>query len=310
MSEPERINLDESHLLLSEIEALLSDPRLVASGGEVVQNVTPHPTAGPLDSFEHSPVAHAELAEAWLDPDDMPFTPQPRPGKPAAGRVFSFIVTLAMVAWASWLILPEFDFRILHRHDVTYKDGILTAHPVQLASIYPAIVNELYVNPQSLGNELIPANRPIARLTHSGPALAEGPSVVELAVPYDARLVSVDTPAGGITQPGMPVVTLYDPRQMAVIATVEAKELDRLRRGMVVKLTNEQVPGSIAGVLDAAVPLLGTDHEPTTRRYVNIRIIPDREAIRDLVPGLRFQVRIDTKSVDEDASALVVSGPS
>ena len=130
----------------------------------------------------------------------------------------------------------------------------------------------------------------------------------ELVAPIDARFVSVDAPEGSVIYPGQPVVTVYDPTLMSVLVTINADDLDRLRRGMAVRLTNEAVPDTIHGTVDSAVPLLGTDHEPTTARLVNIRIRPEAEEVLDLVPGIRFRVVVATDSVDDDAPELVFTG--
>ncbi len=256
-----------------------------------------------------APRASFDLATPWIDPSDLPFTPQPRPGKSVPSRIFSMMFTWLFLAAVAWLIVPELDTRFLHQGELRYRDGILTAQPIPLSSMFPSVVDELYVDYASLDDEILPAGTRVALLRRMGPdGVTE--ETEELVVPIDARFVSVDAPEGSVIYPGQPVVTIYDPMLMSILVTINAQDLEDLRRGMTVSLTNQAVPGVVHGTVDSAVPLLGTDHEPTSARLVNIRVRPDPDEVTDLVPGIRFRVVVDTDSVGEDATELVFTGTS
>ena len=219
-------------------------------------------------------------------------------------RLIAWLGVLAFLAGLGWLILPELDFRLTSLQTVHLREGVLTAQPVQLSPLRPSIVSELYVDASSLPDGVLPEGTPIALLEGTS---EDGTRRVlnEITVPFDARFASVDTLVGGVVMPGIPVATLYDPSQMYVIVTVNPEMLDVMRRGMKAQLVSEVAGVSIEGVVISAVPLLGTDHEPTTANLVNIRIKPDPESVADLVPGIRFDAIIDLNSAPPDAQPLV-----
>ncbi len=267
------------------------------------------PPLSPAPAWVAAPMARVprasnDLAPAWVDPEDMAFTPQPRPGKRAASRVFSMMFSGLFVAVIAWMIVPELNFRFLHEGELRYRDAILTAQPIPLSSTEPAVVEELYIDYARLDDEVLPAGTPIALLRQST-ADGTGTEEVVLSVPFDARFVSVDAPVGSVIYPGQPVVTVYDPTLMSVLVTIRAGDLEDLRRGMRARMDNDAVGRTVHGTVDSAVPLLGTDHEPTTSRLVNVRIRPEMAEVADLVPGIRFRVAIETDSVDGDAPELV-----
>ena len=246
------------------------------------------------------------LQPTWIDPEETPFVPVPRPGKAVPARLFSLLVAAAVLGLLAWLIVPEVSFRIFNVNTVNVRDGVLTAQAVPLAPTTPATVLHLFVDAGHLPSGVLPAGTPIARL-HTAGADAEGRSDIDLSVPFDARFVSVDTLEGAVTLPGTPVATVYDPAKMYVIVTVRPRTLEQLRRGMRARLTSPVLPGSIRGTVVSAVPLLGTDQDPASSDLVNVRIQPDKGRVTDLVPGIRFNAAIDTKSAPEGAQPLVIT---
>ncbi|QXC62973.1 HlyD family secretion protein [Aquihabitans sp. G128] len=246
------------------------------------------------------------LQSMWIDPEETPFTPVQRPGRAIPARLFSLLVLAVFVGLLAWLIVPEVSFRLANVNNVTVRDGVLTAQPVPLAPPVAATVEKLFVDAGHLPSGVLPAGTPIARLRSAG-ADADGSSTVDLTAPFDARFVSVDTLEGAVTLPGTPVATVYDPTKMYVVMTVRPEVLESLRRGMKARLTSRVLSEPIEGTVVAAVPLLGTDQNPTTSELVNIRIQPDGESVVDLVPGLRFDATIDLKSAPRGAQPLVIT---
>lgn len=246
------------------------------------------------------------LQATWIDPAETPFTPVPRPGKAIPARMFALLVLACVFGLLAWLIVPEVNWRLTNIDIVHVRDGVLTAQPVPLSPTTPATVERLYVDAGHLPSGVLAAGTPIARL-RSPVADAWGSTSMDLAVPFDARFVSVDTLEGAVTLPGTPVATVYDPMKMYVIVTVRPDVLDQLRRGMRAKLSSPVLDHDIDGTVVAAVPLLGTDQNPSREDYVNVRIQPDEDDIRDLVPGIKFDAAIDTTSAPEGAQPLVIT---
>lgn len=244
------------------------------------------------------------LQATWIDPEETPFVPVPRPGRAVAARLFSLLVTALGLGLLAWLIVPEVSFRIANVNNVTVRHGVLTAQAVPLAPTSPATVEVLWVDAGHLPSGVLPAGTPVARL-RSSTTDAFGSNAIDLTVPFDARFASVDTLEGAVTQPGTPVATIYDPEKMYVIVTVDSSTLDLLRRGMRAKLSSPLLAKDIDGTVVAAVPLLGTDQEPATSNRVNVRIQPDDGRITDLVPGIRFDATIDLQSAPDGAQPLV-----
>lgn len=244
------------------------------------------------------------LQSTWIDPEETPFLPVPRPGRALPARLFSLLVAAAIVGLLAWLIVPEVSFRLTNVDTVRVSNGVLTAQPVPLAPTRPATVERLFVDAGRLPDGILPAGTPIARLRASEPDVL-GATVIDLSVPFDARFSSVDTLVGAVTLPGTPVATVYDPAKMYVIVTVQSSTLDTLRRGMRARLTSPVINGAIEGTVVSAVPLLGTDQEPADSNLVNVRIQPDDGPVVDLVPGIRFDAAIDLNTAPDGAQPLV-----
>ncbi len=248
----------------------------------------------------------SSLQRTWIDPTEMPFTPVPRPGSPLVSRALSLSASMMVLALLGWLIIPEVSHRLTSIRTVVLQDGVLSAQAVQVSPASPAIVRELFVDAADLPDADLPAGTPIARIEGlSRDGLTNESSI--LSVPFDARFASVDLLEGGVTYPGAPVATVYDPRRMFVIMTVRTETLELLKRGMRAKLTSNVLSKPISGTVISAVPLLGTDHQPSTAKLVNIRIKPDVERMAQLVPGVRFNAVIDLSSAPKNAPRLVFS---
>ncbi len=264
---------------------------------------------GAGDPVAMGPRSTITLQKAWIDPEETPFEPVARPGNPLAARLISWVAIVAFLCGLAWLILPELDVRLSSLETVELHEGVLTAQPVQLSSLRPAIVSELYVDASTLPDGVLEKGSTIALLEGRS---EDGKRMVmsEVRAPFDARFVSIDTLVGGIVTPGTPVATVYDPSQMYVIITVQPELLDVMRRGMRANLHSDVAGVDIGGEVISAVPLLGTDHEPTTANLVNIRIKPDPGSVADLVPGIRFDAIIDLTSGAPDAQPLVFTNAS
>ncbi|MEZ5340166.1 MAG: hypothetical protein R2706_01595 [Acidimicrobiales bacterium] len=154
----------------------------------------------------------ASLQPTWIDPEETDFTPVQRPGSGLSARLFSLFVSAAIIGALAWLIVPEVNFRIGTLNTISISNGVLAAQAVPLAPVRPAVVTEVYVDPSKQLDSVLPAGTPIARLEGTTADGQEAESTVIVA-PFDARLASVDTLVGAVTQPGTPVATVYDPQR-------------------------------------------------------------------------------------------------
>ena len=260
-----------------------------------------------VDDFPEYPESRRpppRLQRTWIDPSEKPFAPVVRPGNALVSRLMSLAASACIMAFLAWIIVPQVNFRLTTINTVLLRDGVLSAQAVQVAPTRPAVVKELFVDASILPDSDLPAGTPIARVEgYSRDGLSNETTI--LSVPFDARFASVDQLEGGVTYPGNPVATVYDPHRMYVIVTVQPATLNLLRRGMRAWLASDVLTKPIAGTVISAVPLLGTDNSPTTAKLVNIRIKPDEERMSELVPGVRFDARVDLKSVPKDAPKLV-----
>jgi len=242
------------------------------------------------------------LQTTWIDPEETPFVPVPRPGKVLSARLFSLAVMAAILVVLGWLIVPEVSWRLTNVNSVAIPNGVLTAQPVQLGPARAATVTRLFVDAGQPKQGMIKAGSPIAVMQEP---TATGTAGRILLAPFDARLVSVDTLVGGVAQPGTPVITVFDPRKMYVIVTVRPATLDTLRRGMRAELKTSLLRKPIKGTVLSAVPLVGTDNDPARTQLVNVRIKLDSDETLRLVPGIRFDAKIDLTSAPRNAQPLV-----
>jgi HlyD family secretion protein len=255
---------------------------------------------------ELGPHRRLGLTEMWLDDVVQVFKPIVRPGRVWTARLMAMFFNLFIASAVGWLVVPEFWHRVESRGDITIKQSVLTAQPVTLATREAAIVEEIYVDVQTLSDAFVAKGTRIAKVRkHS--ATEDGGSIEYIVAPFDARFVSINAPVGTVTQPLSPVATVYDPTKMMVIATIRIVDLDRFRRGMTVDMHATSLDRPIKGIVDSAVPLLGTEHDPATQDLINIRILPDVEAVQDLVPGINLRLTVHTDSADEDAPRLLLN---
>lgn len=296
---------DELATLLAEVEPLInagSAPSAAPLERAAGLGVPVPPQVEPMVN----PVGRATQQHMWIDGDEVEFTPQVRPKRRFISTLATRLVLLALVVLLAYNIVPGLQTRLTTQDQLFFNNAVLTAQPVQLSWVRPAFVEELYLDIAKLPDETLPAGTPVARLGLDN-LDNKGPDEVELTVPVDSRLASIDASEGSVVAPGSPVATVYDPSLMTVIVTTRASTLDELRRGMTAELTNESLGLTVTGKVDSATPLLGTDQEPTANKLVNVRIEPEPGSLSNVVPGIRFDVQVDTSSVPEDAPRLAYS---
>jgi len=110
-------------------------------------------------------------------------------------------------------------------------------------------------------------------------------------------VIKRDVEPGSLAMPGLALFQLGDPRHMRVTATVDERDVPRLRAGQAALMTNEAWPGR---VIHGRVREITPSGDPTQRAF-RVRLTADDA--RDLPFGLTLEVNIVTRS--EPAALLV-----
>jgi HlyD family secretion protein len=117
---------------------------------------------------------------------------------------------------------------------------------------------------------------------------------VTLNAPADGIISGEPRPVGGIVQPGVPFVQMYDPAELTFDAAIRVDDLGELSTGMVATLRAKGLRQPIAAVVERVVPRIGTADDQTRMHVV---LTPRTPAdVARLVPGLRFTGTVDTRS--------------
>jgi multidrug resistance efflux pump len=134
---------------------------------------------------------------------------------------------------------------------------------------------------------------------------AEGDPVTHRVVLRSPRAgVVVDDPVaeGSTLQPGVGFAELYDPADLRLVTTVPLAYLTRISAGMSAELTTPGVPGEVTAVLQRAVPQVGTSDQNVPKGDLQLVFAAKHAAqVAKLIPGLRFEGTIDTRTGNGDA---------
>jgi RND family efflux transporter MFP subunit len=121
-----------------------------------------------------------------------------------------------------------------------------------------------------------------ATIAQAGVASTQS-SFTTLAAPYAGVVASVSVELGDMASPGMPLLTVYDPTELRVVATVPETYVAQFAAGRPVRI---DLPGAAANarVVDAtASVLLPTVDASTHTRQVRLALPRNRP---DLAPGM------------------------
>lgn len=110
-------------------------------------------------------------------------------------------------------------------------------------------------------------------------------------------VIKRDVEPGSLAVPGAILLQLGDPRHRRITATVDERDVPRLRVGQPAVMTNEAWPGR---VIHGHVREITPNGDPTQRAF-RVRLAADEA--RDLPFGLTLEVNIVTR---QDAAALLV----
>lgn len=110
-------------------------------------------------------------------------------------------------------------------------------------------------------------------------------------------VIKRDVEPGGLAVPGVTLFQLGDPRHLRITATVDERDVPRLRAGQPALMSNDAWPGRI---IRGHVREITPSGDPTQRAF-RVRLLADDAP--DLPFGLTLEVNIVTQ---HDASALLV----
>lgn len=180
--------------------------------------------------------------------------------------------------------------------------AVLTADPVPVGSADAGIVTDVFVAEQTQ----VSAGQDLAQITLPVTGTSPTPPVRILRAPTAGTVSTVEVRAGSVARAGEPLITLYDQNSMTFEAKVPMKQLRRLRLGMAATITGTGLDRPVTAVLDHVVPRVGTEPTTTTDRLtvVFVPLPGDVERVSRLIPGLRFNATIDTRTADGTTPAI------
>jgi len=120
-----------------------------------------------------------------------------------------------------------------------------------------------------------------------------------------AGVVTQILPPGQVARPGEPVATLYDPAKLVFSVDVPLETLPQLRLGMRAYVSGPGLPGRLTTTIASVEPKVDGAADPGDGLTVELRPDPGTQAtVRTLVPGLRFEVVVDTTTAPGGTPAV------
>jgi multidrug resistance efflux pump len=180
--------------------------------------------------------------------------------------------------------------RLADRTMVDAGTAVLTAQPITVGSPDAAVVDRVMTTER----KSVTAGALLATVTLTADGGA--PRVQELHAPAAGVVTEINVAAGQIARAGEPIVTLYDPADLAFQVDVPLETLRKLRLGMTAYVTGPGLPGRIATTLQQVEPKVDAEGATATPDLLTVVLKPDPAAVRTLVPGLQFDVVVDTNT--------------
>jgi multidrug resistance efflux pump len=181
--------------------------------------------------------------------------------------------------------------RLAAQNMVDAGTAVLAAEPITVGSADAAVVDRVL----TAERRSVTAGTLLATVTLTADGGA--PRVQELHAPAAGIVTQVNVAPGQIARAGEPIVTLYDPAQLAFQVDVPLETLRKLRLGMTAYVTGPGLPGRLATTLQEVEPKVDTGPPAATTDLLTVVLRPAPAAlatVRTLVPGLRFDVVVDT----------------
>jgi multidrug resistance efflux pump len=190
--------------------------------------------------------------------------------------------------------------RLAERTMVDAGTAVLTAQPITVGSADAAVVNRVLVAER----KSVTAGTVLAAVTLTSDGGA--PRVQELRAPAAGIVTEINVAPGQIARAGEPIVTLYDPAKLSFQVDVPLETLRQLRLGMTAYVSGPGLPGRITTKLQEVEARVDTQ-TTATPDLLTVVLRPESSAlatVRTLVPGLRFDVVVDTNTASGGIPAV------
>jgi multidrug resistance efflux pump len=233
-------------------------------------------------------------------PEPEAATPAPEPPARKTHRLRTTLLVLrtiivvlillaAAVAGGTYIVRQ----RVAGQAFVDAGTAVLTAEPITVGSADAGVVTQVLTSER----QSVAAGATLAKVTLTGNG--GSPQVQDLRAPAAGIVTQINVAAGQVARGGEPVVTLYDPAKLAFQVDVPLETLRKLRLGMTAYVTGPGLAGKVATTLQQVEPKVDATGPAGSSDRLTVVLRPDRAAlatVRTLVPGLQFDVVVDTKT--------------
>lgn len=118
-----------------------------------------------------------------------------------------------------------------------------------------------------------------------------------ISAPYAGVVSEVMTELGSMVVPDKPLLTVYDPRELRVVANVPQSQVSALKKGAVIEVEIPGAPDSVGRQNSARMILLPV--ADATSHVVQVRVALPQTS-RDLSPGMFARVRLPLTAIHSD----------
>ena len=267
--------------------------------GHPVHSVHPHQSycmqcGAPLSSVDRRP--HIDEG----DEDSPRVVARPPAGERSdarAGRgrrLAAVVVLLVVVAGVVFAGERIAEYRLSAARWLDIGQVRLTADPIPIGTATGGVVAAVDVAPQ----QRVVSGQPLTDVATSvlGPGGAPVSSSTTLRAPTSGVVVSVDQPAGSVTTNGQPILTMYDPERLNLVGAVSASQLDSIRLGMTAQISGFGLSRPLAARVARVVPAVGPQPSTSSSSMTLVLTPVDEGSVADLVPGLGFSAKVDSRS--------------
>ncbi len=234
--------------------------------------------------------------------DPAPATPRRHRLRKAMLFLRTLTVVLVLLAAAVAGGTAIVRHRLADRAFVDAGTAVLTAQPIIVGSADAAVVTRML----TAERQSVTAGAVLATITLT----ADGggtPRVQQLRAPAAGIVTDINVAPGQIARAGEPIVTLYDPAKLAFDVDVPLETLRKLRLGMTAYVTGPGLSGRIATTLQQVEPKVDPGQPAGTSDRLTVILVPDPAVlttVRTLVPGLQFDVVVDTTTATGNTPAV------
>jgi len=224
--------------------------------------------------------------------------PAPQPPRKAARRVRKalsvlrtvvvVLILLAAAAVGGTYIVRQ---RLADKAFVDAGTAVLTAEPITVGSADAGVVRSVLTSEK----QSVAAGATVATVALTGDGGAQ--RMQNLRAPTAGVVTEINVAPGQVARGGEPVVTMYDPAKLVFQVDVPLETLRKLRLGMTAQVSGPGLPGKVATTLERVEPKVAAAGTAGTSDRLTVVLRPAPSAlatVQTLVPGLRFDVVVDT----------------